>query len=289
MFDLIFPSPYSIISITAIGMIFGLMLSLARLKLKVERDPRYEKILDLLPNANCGACGQPGCAGYARLIVEGGASITLCPATTGETIKKIADIMGIEAEAPVSRKARVHCQGGIVITGTRFIYTGPKSCTAAQQVMDGFKICQYGCLGLGDCIRSCPFDAIHFNEIGLPVVDMERCTGCGNCVAACPRGIIELIEERFDVYVMCKNEEKASVMKKGCTVGCIGCKRCVKACKEVFADDPNIETAITVDNFVAVIDYDLCINCYRCVEVCPVPVIHPTSRSQKKAQSEEGE
>ena len=282
MLDLIFPSVYSIISLTAIGIVFGLVLSFAKLKLRVEKDPRFEKILELLPNANCGACGQPGCAGYASRIVDGDVEINLCPVSSDEVIERIADIMGVAAEAKAPRKARVHCQGGIVITGTRFIYTGPRSCTAAQQVMDGFKICQYGCLGLGDCKRSCPFNAIQFNEIGLPVVNWEKCTGCGNCAEACPRSIIDLVEERFGVYVMCKNEEKASVMKKGCSVGCIGCKRCVKTCKEVFADNPDIESAIDVQNFVARIDYALCINCLKCAETCPVPVIHPVSRAQKK-------
>jgi electron transport complex protein RnfB len=282
MLDLIFPSIYSVISLTAIGILFGLVLSFAKLKLKIEKDPRFEKILELLPNANCGACGQPGCSGYASRIVDGNIEINLCPVSSDEVIEKIADIMGVTAEAKAPRKARIHCQGGIVITGTRFIYTGPRSCTAAQQVMDGFKICQYGCLGLGDCKRSCPFNAIQFNEIGLPVVNWEKCTGCGNCVEACPRNITGLVEERFGVYVMCKNEEKASVMKKGCPVGCIGCKRCVKTCKEVFADNPDIETAIDVINFVARIDYELCINCLKCAESCPVPVVHPISRAQKK-------
>ena len=159
------------------------------------------------------------------------------------------------------------------MTTPRFAYDGPLSCTAAQQIMGGYKVCQYGCLGLGDCERSCLFDAIHLNARGIPEVNWEKCTGCGACVDACPRKIISLENEAIGVHVRCGNLEKAPVMKKGCSVGCIACNRCVKACKEVFADNPEIETAIEVVNFCAVINYETCINCGKCAEVCPNNVI----------------
>ncbi len=278
MFDQIFPSVSSIASITAIGAVFGLILSIAKIKLHVEKDPRFDKVLEVLPNANCGACGQPGCAGYATKIVQGEVAINLCPAGGVDVVRKIAEIMGIEAESVHPVKARIHCQGGSDVTKTRFLYDGPVTCMAAQQVMGGSKVCQYGCLGMGDCAAVCPFDAIHMNENNLPVVDWDKCTGCGKCVSACPRSIISLVGETFDVHVICRNKEKAPAMKKGCSVGCIACNRCVKACKEVFQENPEIETAIEVVNFLAVIDYTKCINCGKCAEVCPQKVIEFLSR-----------
>ena len=107
-----------------------------------------------------------------------------------------------------------------------------------------------------------------------PSINSEQCETCNNCVEACPRGIITLIDEGFGVHILCNNKEKAPIMKKGCSVGCIACKRCIKACKEVFTENPDIETAIDVIDFLAVIDYDKCINCGKCVDICPQNVIN---------------
>ncbi len=273
MLDSIFPSISSILCITSIGAIFGLILSVAKLKLKVEVDPRFEKIMDLLPGANCGACGQPGCAGYATKIVEEGLSINQCPVCDNDITGGICDIMGVKADAGKPRKAVVHCQGDYDSSKIEFIYDGPRSCAAAQMIMSGFKVCEYGCLGLGDCEMACPFDAIHITDKGLPAIDIDKCTGCGKCVEECSRNIISLIDKDADVFVMCKNMEKGAVMKMGCSAGCIGCKKCVKACQEVFSDNPDIESAIEVNDFLAVIDYEKCVNCGKCSEDCPKNVI----------------
>ncbi len=271
--ELFFPSVSSIISVTVLGAALGIILSIAKIKLNVEKDKRYGYIVDALPGANCGACGFPGCGGYAMKIIEGSVPINLCMVGGKEAVEKISRIMEIQAEVRKPVKARVHCHGGSDVAAVKYLYNGPRTCVAANQVMGGFKVCQYGCLGLGDCENSCPFDAIHLDERGVPVVDWERCTGCGACVTACPRGIITLEDAEIEVHVACRNLEKAPVMKKGCSVGCIACNRCVKACKEVFADKPEIGTAIEVVNFCAVIDYTKCINCGKCAEVCPNKVI----------------
>ncbi len=283
----IFPSISAILSISGLGLAFGIILSIAKIKLKVDKDPRILKISDALPGANCGACGLPGCNAYAQKIVENDMDISLCPVGGSETIAEIAEIMGKEAVAGVATIAKVHCQGTISVTKQKFEYDGPLSCKASQGIMGGDKMCSYGCLGYGDCVAVCPFDAIIMSPEGLPVVNIEACTGCGNCVTACPRDIISLVPENFDVLVMCKNREKTPIMKKGCTVGCIGCQLCVKACKKVFEDNPNIESAVTVDSFCASINYDICTNCYSCVEVCPVPVIHPIVKSNKYKKEQE--
>jgi Na+-translocating ferredoxin:NAD+ oxidoreductase subunit B len=285
--EAIFPSISAVLTLTLIGAVFGLILSVAKIKLKVDKDHRIDLVLDALPGANCGACGLPGCSGYAAKIVTENMDITLCPVGGSETIHEIAEILGREAgEAGVPVKARIHCQGGLANTIDNFIYVGPRDCNAANNIMGGFLGCSYGCLGYGDCVKVCPFDAIEMNDNRLPVVNLSKCTGCGNCADICPRGVISMIPETFDVWVNCKNTEKTPIMKKGCSVGCIGCKICEKACKEVFADNPDVESAIKVENFLATIDYDVCTNCYSCVKKCPVPVISPVHMAVKKKPKE---
>jgi len=278
MIETIFPSPSALLTLMGIGLFFGLILSISKIKLAVKRDPKIELVTEALPGANCGACGLPGCQAYATKIVEEQYEISLCPVGGDDTIQKVASILGLEAvESAIPMTARVHCQGGDAAV-TRFAYNGPRTCSAATNTMGGFKTCEYGCLGLGDCTRVCPFDAIHMGEKGLPVVIREKCTGCNNCVDVCPRDIITLVPETTDVHVICLNEEKGPLMKKGCAVGCIACKLCEKNCPE---------EAITVINFRAIIDYDKCTNCLTCAEVCPVPVIDPVEISKKYKKMQE--
>ncbi|MBN2158683.1 MAG: RnfABCDGE type electron transport complex subunit B [Spirochaetes bacterium] len=293
MIDTLFPSVASIITLGGLAAVFGLFLSIAMLKLRKDEDPRIEKVRDALPGADCGACGMPGCTAYATKIVEEKYAIDLCTVGGANSARKIAAIMGLDYSGEgASVTARVHCRGGLAESVRRFEYLGPKDCGAAQDIMVGFKVCEYGCLGFGDCERVCPFGAITMNDNGLPDIDREICTGCGLCVKACPRGIISLVPSGNDIHVICRNEEKAPVMKKGCSVGCIACKLCEKACRQALAEkypekDPaQIELAIKVDNFLARIDYDKCIQCYRCVQVCPVPVIHPLEKSKKFMESQ---
>lgn len=269
MIEMIFPSVSSVASLSALGLLFGLILSIAKIKLKVDKDPRIELVAAALPGANCGACGLPGCSGYAAKIVVDGIAITLCPVGGADSIKKISEIMGIEAEGDVIKTtARVHCQGGQIEALKRFEYLGPKECKAAAGMFGGNKACEYGCLGFGDCAAVCPFNAIEMNSNGLPVIDPEKCTGCGICVTECPKNIISLIPSNIAIYMMCRNREKGAIMLKECTVGCTACKLCERACKEVFADKPEIEKAIEVVDNLAVIDYAKCIDCGKCAEAC---------------------
>jgi electron transport complex protein RnfB len=292
MLNDILPPLSSIAVVTVMAAVFGVLLSIAMLKLKVDRDHRVAVIREALPGANCGACGLPGCSAYATKIVEDKFGIDLCMVGGNETARAIARIMGDETPREIVRNtARVHCRGGRAETTGVFRYSGLRDCSAANGVMGGFKTCRYGCLGFGDCMRACPFNAIRMSDNGLPVVDRDACTGCGLCVPACPRGIMELAPRQNDIHVMCSNREKASVMKLGCSVGCIACRLCEKACRQAlsakFPDrDPSlIELAIRVDDFLARINYDLCIQCYECVRVCPVPVINPLAKSKKYLES----
>lgn len=252
----------SVMLLSLMGIVFGLGLAVAARKLAVETDPRVDEIEALLPGANCGACGYPGCRGLAEAIAGGSAPVNSCPVTTD--CSAIAEVMGVEALACERRVAKVRCIGGKKEAKERFTYVGSKDCFAAHQLAGGPKACEYGCLGLGSCVEACPFSAITINENGLAVVDEEKCTGCGQCVTACPRDLLALLPAGDPVTVYCRNRDKGAVVRKICRVGCIGCGICVKECPT---------GAITMENNLAVIDPEKCDQCGRCVAKCPVKVI----------------
>jgi electron transport complex protein RnfB len=249
----------------AMGLIFGWILAFASKKLAVESDPRITEIIEVLPGANCGACGYPGCSGLAEAIVNGAAPVGACPVGKAPVAAKIAVIMGVEFDDNAKpQHARVVCQGGKEERVDRFYYMGVADCAAAGMLNGGPKVCEYGCLGLGNCVRACMFDALKINDNGLPEVDPKRCTGCGACVKACPRGLMKLIDEDQQVMVLCKSHSKGVEVRKACKVGCIGCGICAKNCPE---------QAITVTDFLAEINPEKCAACGICVEKCPMKTI----------------
>ncbi|NLG79526.1 MAG: RnfABCDGE type electron transport complex subunit B [Firmicutes bacterium] len=255
----------AVLSLGLMGAVFGLALALAAKRFAIEQNPRQDRIAEVLPGANCGGCGFPGCSGLAAAIVAGKAPVDGCPVGGAAVAAKVAAIMGVEAGAAKQRKvARVLCQGGPDNCGSRFVYDGLSDCKAAQLVGGGAKACAYGCLGLGSCVAACSFDALHMGPDGLPVVDEEGCTSCGRCVAACPRGIIQLVPASQSVTVLCRSCARGAEVRKTCKVGCIGCGLCVKACPT---------GAITIENNLAVIDPAKCDACGRCVEKCPTKCI----------------
>lgn len=270
----------AVISLGALGLAFGAALSVAAKKLAVETDPREGKVLEVLPGANCGGCGYPGCAAYAAAVVAGSIGIDKCPAGGHAVAAQIGDIMGVslDGEGSARRIARVRCLGDSEACLDRFNYEGMPDCRSANLVGGGPKSCSFGCLGLGTCVAVCPFDAMHMSERGLPVVDPEKCTACGKCVEACPRGLIELLDEDIAVYVACSSTAKGAEVRKACKVGCIGCSLCARNCPS---------SAITVTDFLARIDQDKCTRCGICAEKCPmkcivvdsdhVQVVHPDS------------
>jgi RnfABCDGE-type electron transport complex B subunit len=254
---------YPVGVLAAIGLLLGLGLALAAKKLAVPKDPRVERIEKLLPGANCGGCGAPGCASFAEAVVRGDLPANGCPVSTAAASAEIASILGVEVSGGTRRIALVHCNGGLSATEA-FEYHGPQTCAAAHMVMGGQKTCRWGCLGFGDCIAACPFDAIAFGEHGVPVVDMDKCTGCRKCVMVCPKHIIELWPEDRKVVVTCNNRDKGGVARKGCSAACIGCGKCVKACP--------VE-AVKIDTFLARIEPEICINCGLCAAACPTGAI----------------
>ena len=192
----------AMVSLGGLGMIFSVGLSIANKKLYVEEDPRIVEVIEELPGANCGGCGLPGCAAFAEAIVAGEAEISGCPVNSDEGSQLIAEIMGIEVTTSERLIARVMCQGGDYETAKKGVYQGVETCIGATFAGGGDKLCSYGCIGYGDCVDSCPFDAMFMNDNGLPVVIDDKCTGCGNCVDACPRDIMELHPESHKLFVL---------------------------------------------------------------------------------------
>ena len=255
--------------IGGIGLFFGALLSFAAVRFAVEEDPRVESIVDILPGANCGACGYAGCSSFAENAVSGTAPVDSCVPGGKAVSDKVSEILGVAAVASSGRKiAEVRCMGSCEVAHERFVYHGVPDCNAAQ-MMGGLKLCGFGCLGLGNCVNACPFDALTMGENGLPQVDTEKCTGCGVCSKACPRKIIQVVTEKANVkYVPCNSKDKGKATRDACEVGCIACKACVKAC-------PN--EAITVEDNLAVVDREKCDNCGSCVEACKRNVIKNAS------------
>ena len=246
-----------------LGILFGAILGIASLLFYVKEDPRVAQITELLPGANCGGCGFAGCANLAAAIAKGEAPITACPGCSAENTAKIAEIMGSGAVEKKRMVAFVKCSGAKDTVAEKYIYSGVEDCLVAARLGGGMKVCSAACLGLGSCVKACPFDAIHIQN-GVAVVDENKCTACGKCVQTCPKGVIEIVAADTPVKVACNNNEKGVMVNKFCSAGCIRCKLCEKACPV---------QAIRVDAASAVIDYNKCIGCGACKEKCPRKVI----------------
>ncbi len=247
----------------ALGLFFGAVLAFASRIFAVKRDERIARVEECLPGANCGGCGYSGCTALAEAIVAGEAKPTACSVGGNETARAIGGVLGIEVGEAVRMRAQVMCSGTAEYAKKKYVYEGAQDCIAAAKLGGGDKLCPNGCIGLGTCVSRCPFEAISVVE-GVAVVDYRKCAGCGVCTAACPKHLIELIPFDSRHWVGCKSVDKGAVTRKNCDVGCISCKLCEKACEA---------GAITVNDFVASIDYAKCTGCDKCVEKCPRKII----------------
>ena len=252
--------------IGGLGLFFAIVLAYAAQRFAVEEDPRVEMVIDLLPGANCGACGFSGCAAAAEKICCGEVPVDSCIPGGKAVCDSICEVLGVAAVASEGRKvAEIHCLGSRDVAPDKFEYQGVHDCKAAMMYSGGFKACSYGCLGLGTCVEVCPFDALSMGANGLPQVDTEKCTGCGVCAKACPRGVIDIVSaDRKAKYVPCNSHDRGKTVRQVCEVGCIACRACVRAC-------PN--EAITMEDNLAVINRDKCDDCGKCVEVCKRGII----------------
>ena len=262
----------AVIVLGAIGLIAALVLFVCSKKFAVYEDPRIAQVSELLPGANCGGCGFPGCSGMADALVKGADKGSLdglnCPVGGAATMSQVADLLGMAIANGEPKVAVVRCNGSCEHRPRIVEYAGLRSCAAMNACGAGETACGFGCLSCGDCVAACQFGAISMNpETGLPEVDEEQCTACGACVKACPRNIIELRKKGPKgrrVYVSCVNRDKGPVAMKACQVSCIGCGKCEKECN--FA-------AITVEGNLAYIDPEKCRLCRKCEKVCPKQAI----------------
>ncbi|MEN3013743.1 MAG: RnfABCDGE type electron transport complex subunit B [Endomicrobiia bacterium] len=257
------------------SVVIGMLLSVAAKKFKVEEDPLKEQIVLVLPGVNCGACGYPGCEQYAEAILKDSVEITLCKPGGPDVSKKIANILGKEVENLQRTVAVVLCKGGN-FAKDEFIYKGIKRCDIADKYFDGQKMCKYGCLGFGDCVEVCPFDAI-FIKNNVAEVDPLKCTGCGLCVRVCPNKLIKLVPCNYYVHILCSSKDKGIVVRQICSVGCIGCGICVKSCPV---------SDIYLEENLAIMKYTNCNNCGVCKLKCPTKSIDSKFPLEKKKEIE---
>lgn len=256
-----------------VGLIAAVVLYAVSKKFATKEDPRLAEINEILPGANCGGCGYPGCSGFATSCLKAAESGSLngiyCQVGGDDVMNKIADILGMKAIASEPRIAVIRCNGTCENRPPIVKYNGRMTCADVHLCGAGESACGFGCLGCGDCAEACGFGGIVMNEAtGLPEVNPDICIACGSCVNACPRGIIELRKrgpKDRRIWVDCVNKDKGPVAKKACTAACIGCGLCAKECKF---------EAITVENNVAYIDSEKCRLCRSCVKVCPTKAIH---------------
>jgi Na+-translocating ferredoxin:NAD+ oxidoreductase subunit B len=260
-----------------IGLAFSVLLSFFNKRFAVQVDPRLESLLGMLPGSNCGACGQAGCLGLAEAVLAGKVEVTGCVAGGSAVAAKVAEFMGVSIEDREDRVAYVACRAGRTTARMKYTYEGVDNCQAANLLFGGDKLCSTGCLGLGSCVRACPFGAIHVTADGVALVDNAKCTGCTKCVAACPRSVISMVTKSTTVLVGCNNHDRARRAKEVCDLACTACKICEKNCPE---------SAIVVADNLAVIDSAKCTACGICVAKCPQHTIQgPAAATEPRAQA----
>lgn len=249
-----------------IGLVLALLLYIASIYFSVEENESVKKVREVLPGLNCGACGFPGCDGYAKAIAEEGAAHNKCLPGGDKVKAKIDAVMsGASIDSDTgsieeSKKvAYVMCNGDCNLVKDKKILEN-MTCKEADKEASG---CKYGCLGCGDCQKACKFDAIIIKD-GLAFVYEDKCVACGACVAACPRNIIELVPLSKRIRVACSNHDLGKDVNPVCKVGCIACGMCEKQC--------NFDAVHVTDN-LAKIDYEKCTECEACFKICPKKTI----------------
>ena len=239
----------SVISVSVIALLCGILLVVAAKFMAVEEDPLFAPVRECLPGANCGACGYAGCDGYANALAAGEEKRTnLCVPGGNACSAAIAAVLNVEAATVEEKIAAVFCGGDCTKT------TGEGK----------NKSCQYGCTGCGACSALCPNGAIQISN-GIAKVTKELCTGCGMCAKTCPKQVIRMLPKHQKVFDCCSNPEKGKPVMDVCKAGCIGCTKCSKVCPAA---------AITMDGNLAVVDADKCTGCGTCVESCPTKCMH---------------
>ncbi|MDR2834888.1 MAG: RnfABCDGE type electron transport complex subunit B [Bacteroidales bacterium] len=271
---------YTVIILGLLALVLAVILYVIAQKFKVEENPLIDEVVELLPGANCGGCGFPGCGGFASICVTNNSLDGMfCPAGGNETMKKIASLLGLTVEEQEPKVAVIRCNGSKEKRPIVNNYDGIKTCAIAHATFGGETGCIYGCLGFGDCANACSANGITMDEeSGLPIFDEKSCTSCGGCVKTCPRGLIELRNQGKNnrrVYVACRNSDKGADAKKACGAACIGCGICMKNCPF---------EAISLNNNLAYIDFTKCKLCRKCTTGCPTGAILEVNFPPRKSE-----
>ena len=268
---------FPVLSLGGTGLAMGLFLAYASKKFEVKVDEKVEAIQGILPGINCGACGYPGCAGYAEAIALNGAEMTACSPGGPAVASEIAKVMGATVDLSGPKMvAKLLCQGDCTKTTKTYEFQGKlTTCEAINLYAGGDKSCKFGCLGYGDCSKVCPVNAITVTEKGIVNIDEEKCVSCKKCVSTCPKRLIEMLPMNKRVTVNCLSRDKGVVARKACTAACIACGLCQKACPV---------DAIEIKNNVAKINPEKCVECGLCAVKCPTKAINSEVKEIKKAE-----
>ena len=282
---------YSLLTLGGIASVFAMILYFVAKRFHIEEDPQVAEVEAMLPGINCGACGYPGCAGLAEALVEAAGKKDIsglyCPPGGGETMGAIAEYFGLAAATSAATVAVLRCNGSFAHSPRTTEYDGPSSCAVAHKLGASVSNCIYSCLGEGDCVTACNFEALYMDPTtGLPVVIDNNCTSCGACVTACPRDLFEIRllgkgKKPRRVWIACRSHDRGAVAKKNCSVACIACGKCVRTCDTIVK-------AISMKDNLAYIDPEICIACGKCVPECPTGAILATFPVKAK-QEDSGE
>lgn len=279
------PILIAVIVLGGIALVASMILYVCSKKFAVHEDPRVGQVTEMLPGANCGGCGFPGCSGMAAALVkaadQGSIEGLNCPVGGRDVMESVANLLGIAVANTEAKVAVVRCNGTCELRPRTARYDGLATCQAMNACGAGETGCGFGCLGCGDCVEACQFGAIAINPTtGLPEINEDVCIGCGACAKACPRHIIEMRKKGpkgRKVYVCCVNKDKGPVAMKACKAACIGCGKCAKECKF---------EAITIEGNLCYIDDDKCRLCRKCEAVCPTEAIHAMNFPPRKPKED---
>jgi len=253
-----------VLALGALGLALGGTLGYVGRIFATKENENTAKIREALPGINCGACGHPGCDGFAVAVAEGAAKTNECPVGGADLAARLADIMGVN-EAPAARLAAyVHCCGNGNAAKTYYAYDGIGDCNATYLLPGtGPKACTFSCIGHSSCVTACPFDAIEIVNT-IAVVNADKCVACGLCIPICPKKLIEIVPVDAKVRVECHSTDRGPLVRANCSAGCLGCKLCEKNCPH---------DAIHVKDNLAQVDYEKCTLCGICIQKCPTKVI----------------
>lgn len=272
----------TVITLGLIALAGAVILYFVAQKFMVVEDPRIDEVQALLPAANCGGCGFAGCRNFAEALVKADTFEGLnCPVGGGTVMASAAELLGRTPPVVDPEVAVLLCNGNPENRGRTSRYDGVHDCRISHSLYHGETDCSFGCMGYGDCVSACAFDAIHIDQSSmLPVIDDSKCVACGACVKACPRNLIELrkkAKKDRKIYVACSNCDKGGPARKACRVACIGCSKCFKVCEF---------DAITIENNLAYIDAKKCTFCRKCVPECPTGAIIELNFPPRKPKAE---